>query len=71
MCKYCEETNLISPIYVESDAIDVLAIIDPVRLSSGKRAYQFCVYHAHTDEEARFAINYCPMCGRRLGGEER
>lgn len=36
------------------------------QIEDGPRSSYFVVYDSATDDEVRFKIRYCPMCGRKL-----
>ena len=46
--------------------MDVQIVIEDVGTRSGGVATHMVVFNQFNDDEARFKINCCPMCGRRL-----
>ena len=56
MCKYCKENMEGQPIPGEGE-IAIETIVDDVFI------YDYCDCGKHTVKK----INYCPMCGRKLG----
>lgn len=61
MCCVCETSDVFSPSISDPEFFNALAQIEDGPLSS-----YFVVYDSASDEEARFKIHFCPMCGRKL-----
>ena len=61
MCKYCEESK---PLVIDTTGDKGIAIHYPNELN----AYGYDV-HGMYSNGLNVKINYCPMCGRKLGKE--
>ena len=61
MCCVCETAESFGPRVSDPEFFKAYAQIEDVPTVS-----DFVVYNAGSDEEVRFKIRYCPMCGRRL-----
>lgn len=61
MCCVCESADSFSPSVSDPEFYNAYAQIE-----DGPRASYFTVYDSATDDEVKFRINYCPICGRRL-----
>ena len=61
MCCVCETSDIFGPSISDPEFFNALAQIE-----DGSRSSYFVVYDSATDDEAKFRIKYCPMCGRRL-----
>lgn len=63
MCEYCKNGMALTPIK-RIDGIDLYvegsAIISNV---------EYMIFGDGGDVETEYDINYCPMCGRKLGGD--
>lgn len=72
MCEYCEPTALKSvklmiPYYCDAPYAQLDARIEPL-FNVNDKWFVMIVNNDNFDQEAYFAIRYCPMCGRKLGG---
>lgn len=71
MCRYCEENWPIDYLQADVPTMDVQMIIEDVEIvPSGRELTHLVVYNQISDDEARFRIKYCPMCGRKLKGAD-
>lgn len=61
MCKYCEEQKTI----IDTFPVE-LKILPLEKIKKGKIVDKY--YTLSINGIAYSKINYCPMCGRRLGG---
>lgn len=61
MCEYCETADSFSFQSADPTFYDAYAQIE-----DGPRSSYFVVYDSASNDEVRFKIRYCPMCGRRL-----
>ncbi len=61
MCCLCETADSFGPRVSDQEFFGVYAQIE-----DGPIVSDFVVYDPASDEEVRFHIRYCPMCGRRL-----
>lgn len=61
MCCVCESSDSISPHSADPEFYN-----DYAQIEDGPRSSYFVVYDSWSNEEVRFKIRYCPMCGRRL-----
>lgn len=69
MCRHCEENWPIYCLQADVPAMDVEMIVEDVEIvPSGRELTHLVVYNQISDDEARFKIKYCPMCGRKLKG---
>lgn len=66
MCKHCEGSWPVDYVQADVPAMDVQIVIEDVETRGGGVATHMVVFHQFNDDEARFKIKYCPMCGRRL-----
>lgn len=68
-CPFCEDDRSVSPRYCDSPDMDVEAyMIGVVSFNRDGNKVKFTdlvIGNRHGDE-ARFRINYCPFCGRKL-----
>lgn len=71
MCRHCEENWPIDYMQADVPTMDVQMAIEEFELvPSGKGLAHLVVYNQISDDEARFRIKYCPMCGRKLKGAD-
>lgn len=71
MCRHCEENWPIDYLQADVPTMDVQMIIEDVEIvPSGRELTHLVVYNQISDDEARFLIKYCPMCGRKLKGAD-
>ena len=71
MCGFCEDMMPKTPVCADVPGMDVEMFLEPwVSIDSGRSWIDLVVANVLTDDEARFKIDYCPMCGRRLGRED-
>ena len=61
MCCVCETADSFGPRVADPEFFSAYAQIE-----DGPRVSDFVVYDSASDEEVRFKIRYCPMCGRKL-----
>lgn len=61
MCCVCETADSFGPRVADPEFFNAYAQIE-----DGPRVSDFVVYDSASDEEARFKIRFCPMCGRKL-----
>ncbi len=66
MCCVCVSGYDFGPSVSDPEFFNAYAQIEDGPLSS-----YFVVYDSATDDEVRFKIRYCPMCGRRLAERGR
>lgn len=70
MCDFCEYESPAFPSVADYPDLDVEMYIEPfVNIDTKRHGMDLVVYKIATDSEARFKISYCPMCGRKLGGD--
>ena len=55
MCKYCEKQKELKEEYFDITIVNACLVV-------GNECSEGCGY-----DRARFNINYCPMCGKKLG----
>ena len=78
MCKYCELDSNNKNYYQYMDNLPVLDDYDETLLTGGNRVYQYIrksdrryslISELNNDsgDVLNLPINYCPMCGRKLG----
>lgn len=61
MCCVCETADSFGSRVSDPEFFEAYA-----RIEDGPCVSDFVVYDAARDDEVRFQIRYCPMCGRRL-----
>lgn len=61
MCCECESADSFSPSVSDPEFYNAYAQIE-----DGPRSSYFVVYDSATDDEVKFRISYCPICGRRM-----
>ena len=66
MCCVCESGDSFGPSVSDPEFHNALAQIE-----DGPRVSCFAVYDSASNDEARFRIDYCPVCGRKLRGDDR
>ena len=67
MCRHCEESRPIDFLQADVPAMDVKMIVEDVEIApSGRGLTHLVACNQASDDEARFRVEYCPMCGRRL-----
>ena len=66
MCCLCETSDSFGPRVADPEFYSVLAQIE-----EGTIVSDFVVYDSTSDEEVRFHIRYCPMCGRKMAERDR
>lgn len=72
MCRHCEEGWPVDYLQADVPAMDVQMTVEDVEIvPSGRKLAHLVVCNQISDDEARFKIKYCPMCGRRLKGERK
>ena len=64
MCCVCESGDDFGPSASDPEFFNAYGQIE-----DGTRSSYFVVYDSATDDEVRFKIRFCPMCGRRLRGD--
>lgn len=71
MCDYCEAMEEMLPRCADLPSMDVCAMVEGWVTDDGERhGVDLVIYNQMTTDEAYFSINFCPMCGRRLKGNE-
>lgn len=72
MCRHCEDGWPVDYLQADVPAMDVQMIVEDAEIvPSGRELAHLVVCNQISDDEARFKINYCPMCGRKLEEVER
>ena len=67
MCRFCEGMMPKTPAVADVPGMDVEMFLEPwVIVASRESGTDLVVANVLTDDEARFQIYYCPMCGRKL-----
>nr|DAZ19087.1 MAG TPA: tax1-binding protein [Caudoviricetes sp.] len=74
-CEYCDENMSLTPSFTDLTATrgaePELYVQACVSVSTGHRWYDLALYDEVSGEDmAAYEIRYCPMCGRKLGGDE-
>lgn len=70
MGRHCEDGWPVDYLQADVPAMDVQMVVEEAEIvPSGRELAHLVVYNQISDDEARFKIKYCPMCGRRLKGE--
>lgn len=72
MCGFCEDMMPKTPAVADFPGMDVEIFLEPwFNVDSKSSGIDLVVANVLTDDEARFKIGYCPMCGRRLAERGR
>ena len=61
MCYVCESGDYFGASVSDPEFFNAYGQIE-----DGPRSSYFVVYDSATDDEVRFKIRFCPMCGRKL-----
>lgn len=68
-CPFCEDDQPVSPRFCDSPGMDVevymIGVVGADRDGNGVNFTDLVIENDDGDE-ARFKINYCPFCGRKL-----
>ena len=65
MCEYCEKMRSL-PAVSSVEGIDAYIAYSTLYVS-----YEYAIFGNEVLSEIEHPINYCLMCGRKLGGDER
>lgn len=66
MCCVCESSDDFGPSVSDPEFFNAYGQIE-----DGPHSSYFVVYDSATDDEVKFKIRFCPMCGRKLAERGR